>query len=67
MDTVLAKLYLENPGKLGALLSMLEKEAHDCDVDELAPLLEKSNLHWYIAQLYLLHGRVSETLKVWTE
>lgn len=46
---------------------MLEQEAHDCEVDEIADLLEQNGLHWFLSQLYLLRGRTAETLKIWTE
>lgn len=49
------------------LFDMLEREAHDCDVDDLAPLLEKHSLHWYLSQLLLLEHRIADTLVVWTE
>ena len=82
VDTSLAKLYLTGTSSRShhqrtssegaapppqALLDMLEKEAHDCDVDELAPLLEKSGLHWYLSQLLLSQGRVKDILVIWTE
>ena len=67
VDTVLAKLYLETAHRLPLLLDMLEKEAHDCDVNELAPHLEGNSLHWYLSQLYLLEGKIPETLQIWTE
>ena len=67
VDTSLAKLYLETPSRLTPLLNMLEMEAHDCDVDELASSLEKDSLHWYLSQLYLAQGRIAEVLVIWTE
>lgn len=67
MDTCLAKLYLRDREHTPALLNMLEREPHDCDVDELSGALEVNGLHWHLSQLYLMAGRVQETLIVWKE
>lgn len=67
VDTTLAKLYLKDPKSRHHLINMLDREAHECDVDELAPLLERESLHWYLSQMLLLQHRLPETLTVWTE
>ncbi|KAK9898088.1 hypothetical protein P389DRAFT_170226 [Cystobasidium minutum MCA 4210] len=67
VDTALAKLYLDDPKSKQHLLNMLEREPHECDVDELAPLLERSSLHWYLSQMLLLQHRITDTLVIWTE
>lgn len=67
VDTCLAKLYLEDRQYHPALITMLEQEAHDCDVEQLRPLLEQNQMHWYLSQLYLAKGQVSETLSIWAE
>ena len=67
VDTTLAKLLLANADQLPSLIAILDGEAHACDVDELASLLESNGLHWHLSQLYLRQGRVGEVLRIWTE
>lgn len=67
VDSCLVKIWAEDPAYTSAIVSMLENEPHDCDVDELVLPLERLSLHWYLSQLYLAHGRMEEVLKIWTE
>ena len=67
VDTCLAKLYLESDNGLPPLLDMLETEAHDIDVDEVAVMFESHELHYHLSQLYLAQGRLANVLQIWSE